>query len=444
MRLGIVLWLTALLCLGREVPVTVLYSHGLAGPSDHAAVPRSLALSRCVAQQQTTNRLILDCCGWDPSVDYLSAALVSDVLVSLPCDACLPLLGALSAPEPPYLAFLNTVAKPEDAIRFFSRGGLRIAVLAVAPSPAGLLLPEHRPDVEFEPVSAALDRAVRFLRSSDADLVILLYSGRHRYRDYSKGSINDISRSYPEIDLIIAPAGSGRPEAAMQLGDTLVAFGPENHLGRIDLVFDTVRRKVRSHAGSFIPIEGALPSHMNGATKHLLSDWVAVRNLPLVGLGDSLGEQLGRSMLTVSDSDIALFRMPSENQPAKTVGDAFDRLPVAAPLCSFLTEASRLRKMLEEAGEQVGMVGASLEKGRLLMPDGRPPHGRSLLQVVVDGRLLAPDFAPGPSWVRTARGARSRFTLCAIDTWQVVAETAAGNVNPQDKTKDSEDGQDSN
>ena len=98
------------------------------------------------------------------------------------------------------------------------------------------------------------------VRAEKPDIMVLLvHQGYREPGDDNANEVNQLARSFPEFDVMLG-GHLHKPLAGARLNGVLYSqagyYG--NWLGRVDLVFDTVRKKVVRKNSDVIPIEDRL------------------------------------------------------------------------------------------------------------------------------------------------------------------------------------------
>ena len=268
--------------------------------------------------------------------------------------------------------------------------GIVVAVVGLTLSDgARHLRPELVPGLAFEPAAETLGRLLPALREKKPDVRILLLQAGGAARGDTEA--RRLLQAFPDFDVVIGGRDGGtvgeyRSGGAGPLYAEAGAGG--EHLGRVDLIFDTVRRQVTSAKGILIPVGNRQPAHGD--------------------LRQALQAELDRAQARL-DAPAAPGPLPTSDQAwlwladhpvrdaAATRRQRFGEFPLDEAVGTFTCTAHELEQALAEA--PAGALGriwfrglaceGQGERTRLLAPDGAPLNPRKSLSVSANARLLA-------------------------------------------------------
>jgi 2',3'-cyclic-nucleotide 2'-phosphodiesterase (5'-nucleotidase family) len=265
-------------------------------------------------------------------------------------------------------------------------------------------------------------------------------------------------RRYQDLDVVLG-GGSGRVTRSARVGRVLYAeAGREARwLGRVDLVYDTVRGELLRAGADVLEIGPDLPVHRPlraalgsslGRVQRELDRSIGASARRVGARSATPGqsgtqELIGRVLAGALDAEVVLQSGAGlGGLPAGTVRyrDIIRAIPDWTHAARMAIPAVELREILREnmarVGEPdfLGIHGAQYawcaeEEGGevrdLVLGDGTRPHGRRRLAVVFHPELLSA-AAPGREALRSiAHAPASRLETQAIDLRSLVAEYVA-------------------
>lgn len=145
--------------------------------------------------------------------------------------------------------------------------------------------------VKFADSVETLRRLVPTLRQAGAQVLVLVcHQGYRETGDDQANHVNAIARDFPELDVIIG-AHSHRDFPEFKVGNALYCqadfFGI--HLGRVDLVFDTVQGRVKRSTSNTMLMDERVP--LDGAlVKSLGKELDLAQKTLATGIGEARGD----------------------------------------------------------------------------------------------------------------------------------------------------------
>ncbi len=115
--------------------------------------------------------------------------------------------------------------------------------------------------VTFEDSVAALRRVIPQMKAAGCQILILgVHQGIREQGDDHANQIFAIARAFPEIDVILG-AHTHQAHAQQMVQNVLYSQAGfwGSHLGRVDLVFDRARGKLRERRAHLIPMDDSIP-----------------------------------------------------------------------------------------------------------------------------------------------------------------------------------------
>lgn len=285
-------WLSGAGAGAREVRLTLLCTtdlHGRVLPA-FAAEPGDEAgsLLRCAtlverARRTEPNVLLLDC-GDAYQGSAESWLTHGDIMVRamrwLRYDACalgnhdfdwgLPALARLVATQsmPVLAADLAVppgVDHPLPSVRGFvvrEIDGVKVALVGLAtPGIPSWLRPDGLGGLQLLPSVKALTRVMPQVREADPDVLVLLaHQGYQPGGDDFANQVRQIAANFPEFDVILGGHQHVVIPGAQIQGVLYVQAGCHAQvLGRVRLVYDTVRRRVVRREADMLPVDAGVP-----------------------------------------------------------------------------------------------------------------------------------------------------------------------------------------
>ncbi len=466
----------------REVPITLLHTADLHGrlvnlvPQegfDRPAGLLRLATLIRAARAEAPNVLLLDAgdtIQGSPESYATRGRAVVEAMEQLRFDAWtlgnhefdwgLETLAALveGTPVPVLAANLRPLPgspHPLPAVRshiVVERDGVRILVVGLTtPGIPRWSLPELIGTLRFPGGAETLRALLPALRAEAADIwVLLVHQGYRGGQVDHANEVRDLVRGFPEFDVVI---GGHTHEfvPGLAVGGTLYAQAGYHGaaLGRVDLVYDTVARRVVRKEGRLIPVQEETPEDpelrrlfgpvVEQARARLdrrvgsLAAPVGPRDGPP---GQSGVERLLRGAIAeaVGAEVVVHGALSSAALPAGPVTerDLWRLVPYENRIGVAYLTAGELREILEEVLARsdertamgIGGLRATLRPGAaagrrvraLRLPDGSAAHPRRRFRVAFNSFTLASAGGRYPRLRQLALRPEARFELTAIET----------------------------
>lgn len=336
--------------------------------------------------------------------------------------------------------------------------GIRVAIVGLTtPGIPTWTLPDMLRNVGFNRSVAALAQVMPSVRAERPDVLILLvHQGYQELGDDNANEVNQLARSFPEFDVMLG-GHLHRPVAGARLKGVLYSqagyYG--NWLGRIDLVYDTVRRKVVNKTADLIAIEdrykedpeleALLRPDLEKATKYL-NEEVGLVETSLVSSAKAPGQSpvqqlICRSVIDAAKADLALHGVLAEGSigpGAITRADIWRIVPYENRIGVAEFTLAEIREILEENARFIGsthflgVYGLSYELHpnappgervrNLRLADGSRPHARKRFRVAMNSYTLASGGGRFALLRETAKRPESRLEMTNIDTRTAVVD----------------------
>ena len=287
-------------------------------------------------------------------------------------------------------------------------------------------------------------------------MVLLVHQGYQELGDDNANEVNQLARSFPEFDVMLG-GHLHRPLAGARLNGVLFSqagyYG--NWLGRVDLVFDTVKKKLVSKNADVISIEdrygenadleGFLRADLDKAESYLRENLgvaetglVASAKLPAQSPVQQL---ICKAIIGASKADLALHGLVAEESIEAgpiTRADIWRIIPYENRIGVVELTMPDIRDILEENAKQIGtthflgVYGLSYELHpnappgervkNLCLADGGKPHARKRFRVAMNSYTLASGGGRFPLLREIAERPESRLEMTDIDTRTAVVE----------------------
>jgi 2',3'-cyclic-nucleotide 2'-phosphodiesterase (5'-nucleotidase family) len=472
----------------RQVPLTILCTtdvHGHVLPYLDSGSGKEIGgMLRCASaieeiRRDTANVLYVDCGDLiqGTAESWLTQGrIMTRALEWLRCDAWVlgnhdfdwgidPLV-ALHDQTSLNMLCANLTVRPDSTNRLYKVkpfvikevDGIRVAIVGLTtPGIPTWTRPEMLGNVGFTRSVGALAEIMPSVRAERPDiLVLLVHQGYKDLGDDNANEVNHLARSFPEFDIMLG-GHLHRPLAAARLNGVLYSqagyYG--NWLGRVDLVFDTVRRKVVSKTADAIPIEDRYQENRELAgllrpdldkTKSYLDERVGFAATGLVAstkmpAQSPIQQLICRSIVQAVKADIALHGILVEGslEPGDIRrSDVWRIIPYENRICVAELTLPEIREILEENTELIGseqflgVYGLSYELHpnaasgervqNLCLADGSKPHARKRFRVAMNSYAMASGGGRFPALREIAERPESRLEATDIDTRTAVVE----------------------
>ena len=261
----------------RQVPITILCTtdvHGHVLPYlDSTSGKEVGGMLRCATaieeiREKEPNVLYVDCGDLiqGSAESWLTRGrIMTRTMEWLRCDAWvvgnhdfdwgIDALAALHDQTSLNMLSANLIVRPDATNRLYKVmpyvikdvDGVRVAIVGLTtPGIPTWTRPELLGDVGFGRSVGALAGIMPSVRAEKPDIMVLLvHQGYRELGDDNANEVNQLARSFPEFDVMLG-GHLHKPLASARLNGVLYSqagyYG--NWLGRVDLVFDTVRKKV--------------------------------------------------------------------------------------------------------------------------------------------------------------------------------------------------------
>jgi 2',3'-cyclic-nucleotide 2'-phosphodiesterase/3'-nucleotidase len=260
-----------------------------------------------------------------------------EVLQKAVAGSTVPVLGANILPRDTGPGPLPQV-KP---FRMFEFDGVRVAVVGLTtPGIPSWSLPDQYEGLRFEDSVACLRRILPAVQAERPDVLVLaVHQGYRDFGDDHANQVGAIAAAFPEFHVILGAHThqlvEGRP-----LRDAWYAqagyYGIR--IGVVDLVYDTVARKVSRRASRLVPVTAATPE--DPALASMFAKEIAAARAAAAG------------------------RVGAAEDRIDAKADAYGRSPVQQLLCRAVAEASGAEIVLHGA-----LADEALEPGEVTLAD---------------------------------------------------------------------------
>jgi 2',3'-cyclic-nucleotide 2'-phosphodiesterase/3'-nucleotidase len=360
----------------------------------------------------------------------------------------------------------NLVVRPDSTNRLYKVkpfvikevDGIRVAIVGLTtPGIPTWTRPDMLGNVGFTRSVAALGQIMPSVRAEKPDiLVLLVHQGYKELGDDNANEVNQLARSFPEFDVMLG-GHLHRPLASARLNGVLFSqagyYG--NWLGRIDLVFDTVRKKVVSKTADVIPIEDRYEANPElerllrpdlDKAESYLDENLGVAETGLVASAkmpaqSPIQQLICKSIVKAAKADIALHGILVEGSIEPGVirrSDIWRIIPYENRIGVAELTLPEIREILEENTELMGseqflgVYGLTYELypnappgervRNLCLADGSKPHARKRFRVAMNSYALASGGGRFPVLREIVERPESRLDMTDIDTRTAVVE----------------------
>lgn len=479
---AVFLLLAAVLCPAREVALAILHTtdlHGqLLGDREGGGLLRCASLVEGIRERER-NVIVVD--GGDlvqgsaeswlargrimvRALDWLryDAWVVGNHefdwglrnLVDLQAASRTPVLGA-------NIVSIPGTTSPLGRVRPFvikEVDGVRVALVGLTtPAVPMWTLPEDLDTLRFEPSVDALAALLPRVREARPDVMVLLvHQGYQEAADDEANQVGAIARRFPEFDVVLGGHLHTVVCGARLNGVLYSQAGSHGRwLGRVDLVYDTVRRKVVASEADMLPVDQTVPvceglrlelaADLEKAERYLQEN-VGSASAPIDGRAprtecSATQDLVCRAIARAARAEIVLHgTLNGESLEAGPIRrrDIWRIVPYENRLCVLRLTAQELREILEANAAYAGgdhfltahgleyRLDASAPEGQrvadLRLADGTKPHPRLRLKVVTTNYLLASGGGRFRALSDVARRPTSRLQTTDIDTRTAVTD----------------------
>ncbi len=493
---GLLVWLALALFAGaRQVPITLLCTtdvHGHVLPYRDSVSGKEIGgMLRCASaieeiRGRTPNVLYVDCGDLfqGTAESWLTRGrIMTRTLEWLRCDAWvlgnhdfdwgLDALADLHDQTSLSMLAANLVVLPDSTNRLTKVrpfvikevDGVRVAVVGLTtPGIPTWTRPEMLGNLAFKRSVDALAAVMPSVRAERPDVMVLLvHQGYQEQGDDNANEVNRIARSFPEFDVMLG-GHLHRPVASARLNGVLYSqagyYG--NWLGCVEIVYDTVQKKVVGKKADAIPIGDRYAEHAELAavlradlekTESYLDERLGYAETGLVASVNAPGQSpvqqlICRAIIRAVKADIALHGILAEGSIGPgpiTRADIWQIIPYENRVGVVELTLTDLREILEENARRVGsshflgVYGLAYdlhpdappgERVRnLRLADGSKPHARKRFRVAMNSYSLSSGGGRFPMLREIAERPESRLELTDIDTRSAVVDYVRGH-NP--------------
>jgi len=329
--------------------------------------------------------------------------------------------------------------------------GARIVLTAVVLGAGEISADEMDPAYKILPARASVNEVLREVRSLDADILLLAI-----YSTLATDSENQISRfiaAQPEFDAVLIGADARLQWSRASRRNVSHVFKDGLEVGVFKFLYDDEKRQilkteVEYHGvGNDVPEDETVRQSVGpdlGRIEHALFSVVGYSNLQLGGTSSHEGQSGIQALVSAAirerfPCDVILLERGGGGYLSKGAilsRDIYRAIPDLRNVAAVSLTAAELRSVLVENAGRVGsssMLGIDGARYDLVMQpdaiptvqnltiDGRKPHGRARIRVLIETSQLEPD-----SGFNTLRALRSkpevRTEILKVDTRKLVEE----------------------
>lgn len=473
----------------RPVQITILHTtdlHGALRPTeDYSGRPNVGGLLRCATlirqiRAEEPNVLLIDCGDLyqgSPESWLARGRNVIRAIDHLRFDAWVIGnhefdwgYGAMKAlhdlAETPMLA-ANLVARPTKPHPFpkirpyliRELDGVRLAIVGLTtPGMPLWFTPDVLGDCLFERSVDSLRRVMPSVRVADPDILILAaHQGLRREGDDHANEIRAIAQAFPEFDVILG-AHTHQAVAEEWLNERALFTQAGYYgiwLGRVDLTYDTVARRVVRKTARLYEVDASVPVDPELETmlaadlrraETYLQQRIGQATAELDWQGDAIGRSpvqqlLCRAIADASGAQIVLHGVLSEKPLPEgdiRMQDIWRIVPFENRIAVMHLTPGEIQEILTENAAQtrpvsfMGIYGARYEwdtsadgariPARLALADGSAMHPRKRYVVAVNSYVVASGGGRFRRLREIAERPESRMRLLDLDTRSVVIE----------------------
>lgn len=335
--------------------------------------------------------------------------------------------------------------------------GVRIAIIGLTtPGIPSWSRPHLLGDVIIHSSTDALQAVMPKVRAEQPDVIIVLaHQGYRPYGDNFANEINDIAARFPDIHLLIG-GHTHQLFEGVRIRDLYYAQAGYHAVwvGRIDLVYDTVEKKLAIRDGRAIRIDDSVPLDREleevvradlDKARRFLSREVGQSRRVLAASSDLPGHSdvqqlIARAIADAVPVDAVLHgTLTAEPLPEGVIteSDVWRIVPYENTIGVISITPRELRLILEEnlgildSQHFMGVYGIRYELirkgkearvGEIRHADGRTLHARKRLRVALNSYVLATGGQRFPKTRRVAERPSSRLEMTGIDTRSAVRD----------------------
>ncbi len=337
--------------------------------------------------------------------------------------------------------------------------GVRVAIVGlITPGVPTWSTPDLLGDCLFERSAPALQRIMPRVRAESPDVLILAtHQGFKVKGDDHANEINAIARAFPEFDAIIG--GHSHEPVPEAWVDGRMLYTQAGYygiwLGRLDLTYDTVARRVVRKSARLYDVDETVPRDAElenlfsadlRRAESYLNQKVGHANAPIRWQGDEFGRSpvqqiIARAIARASGAEIVLHGILSEEDLPEgelRMADVWRIVPYENRVAVLHLTPAELMEILEENAANrrptsfMGIYGASYQWGvgpdgarrpdRLVLADGSLPQARKRYTVAVNSYVVASGGGRYRRLREIAERPESRMRMLDLDTRTAVIE----------------------
>jgi 2',3'-cyclic-nucleotide 2'-phosphodiesterase (5'-nucleotidase family) len=322
----------------RQVPITLLHTAGIQGQLSSNPDTLEGGLLRCAeliaqARESARNTLLVDSGDFlvgTPESEVGDGALILKALSWLNYTAIVPgdhdlTWGGADLKALPLLAANTNGADDVSAYRVLQVDGVRVVLIGLAhPGVHNKVPPEMMDGQTVSDPMESLSNLMPEIRSKEADIVVLIVHQGLGVVDLHDGEISckELMFQFPEIDVVIG-GRTGRKVVSSEQGNSIFTQASPRGLGlgQVDLVWDTVQRKLLIKKAQVMKVSkgylahGALVQVVGGelSDAHALLDEVIADSEKVLPT-EVLQQAVLGSVADVVEADVVLGRISSGAQ----------------------------------------------------------------------------------------------------------------------------------
>ncbi|MCX7819157.1 MAG: 5'-nucleotidase C-terminal domain-containing protein [Kiritimatiellae bacterium] len=474
--------LVAFACAAREVPIVLLHTtdlHGRlvnlvpeGGVASEAGLWRCATLIRRVRAREP-NVLWVDCGDTiQGTLESLETGgrLMLDALARAGCDAWvlgnhefdwgLPALRALVEASPIAVLGANIgpapgAPPPLPGIRSWivrELGGVRVGVVGTThPTTPRWQPPGWLEGLAIRAPQDAIGDALPALRSAGAEvLVLVVHEGLRPGREDPAPGAVALAGRYPDFDVVLGAHTHEAIAEQMLAGGVLYAQAGchGQWVGRVDIVYDTLQRRVVRKSGVLLPVDatvepdadlvaltGSVVQRASNRLERVVAQVVAPWSAEATAPGDeNIARLLRKVIMETVGADVVIHGRLSEAELTEgdvRVRDVWRVVPYEnrIGICRWTVTEIRaaLEEMLSTTGRTVSGISGlrvrldpAAEAGRRVvrieLPDGSLPHPRRRFRVAMNSHAIASAGGRWPGVRRMASAPEAALEITAVDT----------------------------
>ncbi|MCO5061403.1 MAG: bifunctional metallophosphatase/5'-nucleotidase [Kiritimatiellae bacterium] len=331
--------------------------------------------------------------------------------------------------------------------------GIKVAIVGlITPGVPTWSTPDLLGDAMFERSIDALKRVMPAVRAEKPDVLLLAaHQGCKRRGDDHANEINAVARAFPEFDVIIG-GHTHQPIPEIWLEDRVLYTQAGYYgawLGQLDLVYDTVAKRVTRKSAQLHAIDEAVPrdaemeaefsSDLKRAESYL-AQRVGTAKGRIAWKTDEYGSSpiqslIARALAVASGADLVLHGVLDEHDLPSgdlSMADIWRIVPYENRVAILQVTPGELLEILEENGAVrspmsfMGLFGAryqwkTVDGGarkpvNLTLKDGKIPHPRQRLKVAINSYALASGGGRYKKLREIAERPETRTKLLDLDT----------------------------